>query len=251
MHVMKLALCLHGPVACHACSLQAWYEQVSWRHLWQSANAGHKSIFMLGQTSTFSVHGWMFHAAVPCQWWASPANARHVLDKSCLHALLSVPPCSKLQGCFVKPSKLAELQMEAALNSECQDASSPMISGGSSESIFSWAHPSPHPFSCKTYRSEWEAFVIRSFGMLIPGSTEFVPGVFKILLLTWKFGGATFFTVQRQAKAAWSKGESVRVSFLESSIWHWKWPWRVLSYMLVTACLTDWNLGISHMWWCF
>ncbi|DBB15545.1 TPA: hypothetical protein ACH3X3_003761 [Trebouxia sp. C0006] len=43
----------------------------------------------------------------------------------------------RFKGCFVKPSKLAELQMEAALNSECQDASSPMISGGSSESIFS------------------------------------------------------------------------------------------------------------------
>ncbi|KAA6420876.1 MAG: hypothetical protein FRX49_09265 [Trebouxia sp. A1-2] len=43
----------------------------------------------------------------------------------------------RFKGCFVKPSKLAELQMEAALNTECQDASSPMISGGSSESIFS------------------------------------------------------------------------------------------------------------------
>ena len=54
--------------------------------------------------------------------------------------------------------------------------------------------------------------------MLIPGITEFVPGVFKILLLDLEICRATFFTVQRQAKAAWSKGESVRVSFLESSI---------------------------------
>ena len=55
--------------------------------------------------------------------------------------------------------------------------------------------------------------------MLIPGITEFVPGVFKILFqLDLEICRATFFTVQRQAKAAWSKGESVRVSFLESSI---------------------------------
>jgi len=59
---------------------------------------------------------------------------------ACVGQVLSprLAECSMLhlQGCFVKPSKLAELQMEAALNSECQDASSPMISGGSSESIF-------------------------------------------------------------------------------------------------------------------
>lgn len=41
-----------------------------------------------------------------------------------------------LQGCFVKPSKLAELQLEAALNGDSYLPSSPMISGGSSDSTF-------------------------------------------------------------------------------------------------------------------
>ena len=53
--------------------------------------------------------------------------------------------------------------------------------------------------------------------MLTHGITEIVPGVTNFFV-DLEIGRATFFTVQRQAKAAWSKGESVRVSFLESSI---------------------------------
>ncbi|KAL3131620.1 hypothetical protein ABBQ38_007917 [Trebouxia sp. C0009 RCD-2024] len=42
----------------------------------------------------------------------------------------------RFKGCFVKPSKLAELQLEAALNGDSYLPSSPMISGGSSDSTF-------------------------------------------------------------------------------------------------------------------
>ena len=57
-----------------------------------------------------------------------------VLD---MRSLCNVRLCG-VQGCFVKPSKLAELQMEAALNRNIGDLyfpSSP-ISGGSSDSTF-------------------------------------------------------------------------------------------------------------------
>lgn len=59
----------------------------------------------------------------------------------------------------------------------------------------------------------WEGSVITIFGALTAryqGFSKFCHGL--------KIAKATFFTVQRQAKAAWSKGESVRVSILESSI---------------------------------
>ncbi len=51
--------------------------------------------------------------------------------------LSHVCDCVVLQGCFVKPSKLAELQMEAAAIGDYYDPSSPMISGGSSDSTSS------------------------------------------------------------------------------------------------------------------